>query len=212
MVAKAEGKTAVKANKRVAARIAKESKESVSAKEWVGAVETAGTREGRRDEGTRERRRRAVMVRFYAGPRSGPHEPRQAGRRRCQISQKYFPLLAYIKNCPGNMVWLSPGVPQKSHEIQLVNAPNKPRVDLHPPFLILNLFPVLMSSPIRGRITGLLLVPGLEPLLSLSLENCSKTLVPVKNVYHPTRFQVSPEQDACIRQFPHCRYFNFRLV
>jgi len=48
MVAKAEGKTAVKANKRVATRIVKTSKESVGEREWTGAAETADKRERRR--------------------------------------------------------------------------------------------------------------------------------------------------------------------
>jgi len=42
MVAKADGKAAVKANKRVAARIVEASNESVSGKERLGAVRTAG--------------------------------------------------------------------------------------------------------------------------------------------------------------------------
>jgi len=39
MVAKAEGKIVVRANKRVAARIMQASKESVGKREWVVAVE-----------------------------------------------------------------------------------------------------------------------------------------------------------------------------
>ena len=56
MVAKAEGKTAVKAKKRVAARITKASKESEGEREWVETVETAGRKEDERRKTTRERK------------------------------------------------------------------------------------------------------------------------------------------------------------
>ena len=56
MVAKAEGKTAVKAKKRVAARMMKASKESEGEREWVETVETAGRKEDERRKTTRERK------------------------------------------------------------------------------------------------------------------------------------------------------------
>ena len=50
-VAKAEGKTAAKAKKRVAARIIEASNESEGEREWVGTVKTAGRKETKmRDE------------------------------------------------------------------------------------------------------------------------------------------------------------------
>ena len=138
--------------------------------------------------------------------------------------QKYIQLFANIEHRPSNMVWLPPSVLQEPHHVQLVNAPNKPRLDLHPPFLVLSLcfvlplgfvavaFRAITRGAIGGKIAGSLLICDPGPLLPLSLENGGKALVPVEYVYHPTRFQVSPEQDACVRQFPHDWYFTFHVA
>lgn len=57
-VAKAKGKTVAKANNNVAARIAKESKESASEREWTGLLNSWHKR--KTDEGTKERRRKVA--------------------------------------------------------------------------------------------------------------------------------------------------------
>lgn len=110
------------------------------------------------------------------------------------------------------MVRLPSSVLQKSHKIQLVNASNEPRLDLHSPFLFFALFSVRLHGFVVPSVTDLLLIFGFDPLLSLSLESCSKTLVPIKHVDRLTRLQVSPEQDARVWQFPHCWYLTSHVI
>lgn len=173
----------------------------MSEKERVGAVGTAGeckTKTKMKNEG---KERKPVMAPFI-----DPCFVKRTTTNKAPTlsnSKNIFLLLAYVEHRPGDVVWLPPCVLQKSHKVQLVNAPNKPRLDLHSPFLILDLFSILhvfviafpasMHSPITRGIVGLPLIFAPELFASLSLENCSKALVPVKHINHPTRFQIAPE-------------------
>lgn len=97
-------------------------------------------------------------------------------------------LFGHIIHGPHNMFRFPPGMLDKPNMVQRMQGAHEPRLHMHLPLFLLT---VPLSLISRCQVTP------------LGLDYLRERLVPVVHIDHASRLEVSPEEDAHVRQFPY---------
>ena len=97
-------------------------------------------------------------------------------------------LFWHIEDRSHNMVCLPPGMFDKADQVQRVQRAHKARLHVHLPLFLV-------------RTAALASVPS--QVTPLALDGLRERVVPVVHVDHAPRFEVTAEEDACVRKLPY---------